>query len=135
MMVGHELYSMFARGVRAVYPQDDDSDPEDPDADTASLIMALGPLIREVCNPRGVADPDGKLAKLEAIIEEQMPAREGRTATQARAVLTVLQARDVAVPDAFRERILAMTDVEQLERWLRRAAVATSIRDVLDDRG
>jgi hypothetical protein len=59
-------------------------------------------------------------------------AREiGRTEEAARAVLTVLRARGIVVPDAARERILAQKDLEQLKRWLEKAAVASSIREVL----
>jgi hypothetical protein len=48
-------------------------------------------------------------------------------------VLTVLDVRGITVPDAARERILAEKDLEQLRRWLKRAAVASSISEVLDD--
>jgi hypothetical protein len=57
---------------------------------------------------------------------------EGRTEEAARAVLTVLRARDIPVPDAARERILAEKDPERLERWLEKAAVAASVAAVLD---
>jgi hypothetical protein len=58
---------------------------------------------------------------------------EGRTESQVNAVLTVLRVRDITVSDAERKRILAQTDLPQLERWLERASVATSIGEVLDD--
>lgn len=51
----------------------------------------------------------------------------------ANAVLTVLQARGLAVPDAVRERILAQRDPERLKLWLERAIVAPSVAAVLDD--
>jgi len=57
---------------------------------------------------------------------------EGRAEEAARAVLTVLRVRGVAVPDAARERILAQKEPEQLERWLERAAVAPSVAEVID---
>ncbi|WP_437308179.1 hypothetical protein [Sorangium sp. So ce388] len=57
---------------------------------------------------------------------------EGRAEEAARAVLTVLRARGIAVPDAARERILAEKDPETLERWLERASVAASLAEVLD---
>jgi hypothetical protein len=37
------------------------------------------------------------------------------------------------VPEALRERILAQKDLERLERWLEKAAVATSVAAVLDE--
>lgn len=55
----------------------------------------------------------------------------GRVEEAAHAVLTVLQARGVAVPDVARERILAEKDPTRLERWLKKAAVAASIAEVL----
>jgi len=58
---------------------------------------------------------------------------EGRTETQANAVLTVLRVRRIDVPDAARQRILAEKDLQRLEHWLERAAVATSIGEVIDD--
>ncbi len=58
---------------------------------------------------------------------------EGRAEEAARAVLTVLRVRGIAVPDAVRERILAQTDPERLERWLEKAAVASSVTAVIDE--
>jgi hypothetical protein len=58
---------------------------------------------------------------------------EGRTEEAARAVLTVLRARGLAVKDADRERILAQKDPERLERWLEKAVVAASVTAVLDE--
>jgi hypothetical protein len=58
-------------------------------------------------------------------------AAEGEARGEARAVLTVLQARGVAVPADVRERILACTDLTELETWLQRAGTATAIDDVI----
>ena len=58
---------------------------------------------------------------------------EGRAKEAAHSVLTVLQARGLVVPDAARERILAQKDTERLERWLKKAAVASTVAAVLDD--
>ena len=55
----------------------------------------------------------------------------GEARGEARAVLTVLDARSVAVSDDIRERILACTDLDQLDTWLRRAGTATTADDVL----
>ncbi len=57
----------------------------------------------------------------------------GRDETRARDVLTVLRVRGIAVPDVERERILAQKDAERLERWLEKAAVASSLGEVLDE--
>lgn len=48
-------------------------------------------------------------------------------------VLTVLRVRGVNVPDAARERILNEKDDSRLEGWLEKAALATSLADVLDE--
>ena len=57
---------------------------------------------------------------------------EGRAEEAARALLTVLRVRGIAVPDAARERILTQKDPERLERWHERAIVAESVAEVLD---
>jgi hypothetical protein len=59
--------------------------------------------------------------------------KEARTETRAGAVLTVLRARGIAVPDAARERILAQKDADRLECWLEKAVFAASIGEVLDE--
>ena len=58
---------------------------------------------------------------------------EGRAEEAARAVLTALRVRGIAVPEATRERILAQKDPECLERWHERAIVAASLAEVLDE--
>ena len=58
---------------------------------------------------------------------------QGRTEEAARAVLTVLRVRGLAVPDAVRERIIAEEDPERLERWLEKAAIASSVAEVIDE--
>lgn len=57
----------------------------------------------------------------------------GRAEGEARALLIALQARGFAVPDAVRDRILAQKDQDCLERWLKKAIVASSLAEVLDD--
>lgn len=59
--------------------------------------------------------------------------RQGSVEARAGDVLTVLRARGVEVPDAVCERILAERDAEQLERWLKKAAIAGSIGEVVDE--
>jgi hypothetical protein len=66
--------------------------------------------------------------------EERTQGRaEGRAEEAARAVLTALRGRGIAVPEAARERILTQKEPETLERWLERAIVAASLAEVLDD--
>jgi hypothetical protein len=56
---------------------------------------------------------------------------QGQAKGEVHAVLTVLNARGVQVPDAVREQILACADLDILDTWLRRAATATSAEDVI----
>jgi hypothetical protein len=58
---------------------------------------------------------------------------QGRAEEAARAVLTALRVRGIAVPDAVRERILAEKDPARLERWHERAILAASAAEVLDE--
>jgi predicted transposase YdaD len=69
--------------------------------------------------------------RLEGRVEGRV---EGRTEEAARALLSVLRARGIPVPDHVRERILAQNEPEQLERWLEKAAVAASVTAILDER-
>lgn len=55
----------------------------------------------------------------------------GEARGEGRAVLTVLDARGVPVPDSVREQILACTDLAQLDTWLRRAITAATAADVI----
>jgi hypothetical protein len=58
---------------------------------------------------------------------------EGRSEEAARALLTVLRVRGIAVPEAARERILTEKHTERLERWHEKAIVAASLAEVLDE--
>jgi hypothetical protein len=58
---------------------------------------------------------------------------EGRTEEAARAVLTVLRARGIDLPEAARDRILSQKDPERLERWLEKAVLVASVVEMLDE--
>jgi hypothetical protein len=58
---------------------------------------------------------------------------EGRAEGEARALLAVLKARGIEVPDPIRERILACADLEVLDGWLARAATAPSASEVIGE--
>jgi hypothetical protein len=73
--------------------------------------------------------------RAEARAEGRAEARaEAHVESEANAVLTVLCARGIEVPDAARARILAQTDRQRLKRWLEKAIFVTSIGELLDDR-
>jgi hypothetical protein len=55
----------------------------------------------------------------------------GRLKSTKKAVLLVLGAREVLVPEAIREQILACTDLDQLNTWLKRAVTAITAEEVI----
>ncbi|GAA0563574.1 hypothetical protein [Actinomadura livida] len=57
---------------------------------------------------------------------------EGRAEGEAKAVLLVLGARGITVPNEIRERVTNCTDIDQLERWVQRAAVIDKAEDLLE---
>jgi hypothetical protein len=57
---------------------------------------------------------------------------QGEARGEAKALLAILDARGIAIPDDIRARIADCTDLDQLDVWIRRAATADKIQD-LDD--
>jgi hypothetical protein len=55
---------------------------------------------------------------------------EGKAEGEANAVLAVLDARHVEVPETTRALITGCQDLSQLDTWVRRAATATTIDDL-----
>ncbi|MGQ0779348.1 MAG: hypothetical protein ACT4NY_33865, partial [Pseudonocardiales bacterium] len=55
---------------------------------------------------------------------------EGRAEGEATALLTVLHARGIDVPEDARTRIIECSDLEQLDAWVRRAVTAGSVDDL-----
>jgi hypothetical protein len=51
---------------------------------------------------------------------------------EAVAVLAVLDARGIDVPDDIRARIATCTDLDQLDIWVRRAATAHAIEELFE---
>ncbi|MEV4254286.1 hypothetical protein AB0J52_14130 [Spirillospora sp. NPDC049652] len=58
---------------------------------------------------------------------------EGETKGETKALVSVLEARDLPVSDEIAEKIVNCPDNETLLTWLRRAAVATSVDEVFGD--
>jgi hypothetical protein len=58
---------------------------------------------------------------------------EGRAEGEVRALLAILNARCILVPDEASTRITGCADLDQLETWIRRAATATTIQDLFID--
>ncbi|TQN27668.1 hypothetical protein FHX37_4393 [Haloactinospora alba] len=57
---------------------------------------------------------------------------KGEARGEARSVLAVLEARGIAVPEDVRSRITGCADTEQLNVWVRRAAVVDSAEELFD---
>lgn len=55
---------------------------------------------------------------------------EGRAEAGARAVLAVLAARGIEVPDIAMQRITTCTDLDQLDAWVRRAVAVSSAQEL-----
>ena len=51
---------------------------------------------------------------------------------EARALLAVLGARGIEVPDPVRDDITGCTDLDQLDTWIRRAVTADKVQDLFD---
>ena len=69
-----------------------------------------------------------------ALAAKGNPVIEGLKAeSKAEAVVSVLEARGLAPDEAVRRRILSCRDPSQLESWLARAAVASSLDEVIAD--
>jgi hypothetical protein len=82
---------------------------------------------------RKVAEATGdrlKMGKLQAELEREEEARE-KTRLIADAVLALLEAREVPVDSETRTQIEQSDDPDKLEKWLVRAATATSAVDLL----
>jgi hypothetical protein len=56
---------------------------------------------------------------------------EGRMEGRAQDIVTILEARDVEVPDDLRKRILDCRSIKQLNQWLKRALTASSAGEVV----
>ncbi|AGP33932.1 hypothetical protein SCE1572_05155 [Sorangium cellulosum So0157-2] len=61
--------------------------------------------------------------------------QEGSIEAKAQAVLAVLETRGLEIPAEVRERVLASTDLAELDRWIRRAAVVGEARELLATNG
>jgi hypothetical protein len=57
---------------------------------------------------------------------------EGKAEGQAAAVLAILDARGIQMPDDVRADISDCTDLARLDAWIRRAATATTAADLFD---
>ena len=94
----------------------------------AVLVPAVGEQVREVVMTEG----ERLIAKgrIEGKAEGEA---KGKAEGRAHAVLAVLAARGITVPEAIRSRILSCTDIPTLDAWIARAATASSATEVVSD--
>ncbi|GAB3984046.1 hypothetical protein GCM10029978_092530 [Actinoallomurus acanthiterrae] len=57
---------------------------------------------------------------------------EGRAEGEVHAVLTVLEARGIEVPESARARINACTDLQEIDAWLKKAGVVQTVDALFD---
>ncbi len=96
--------------------------------DVLELRQALG------SKPNRTVEEEEFIVSTQNIVEKLRDEgrQEGRTEGEARALLTVLRGRGIAVPDAARERILAEKDPARLERWLEKAGTSATVVEIFD---
>jgi hypothetical protein len=80
-----------------------------------------------------VAKGNPEIRRRKAAARSEGKAEGYRMVGMAKSILTILKARGVAVSEAQREVILRFHDREQLDRWLARAAVASSFDDITSE--
>lgn len=84
--------------------------------------------LRNLLQRRGYAD-------LEELVQGREEARiQGQAAGRAASVIAVLEAREIPISKAARKRIEQCVDLEQLDRWVRRAAVIGKASELFEDR-
>lgn len=66
-------------------------------------------------------------------VGEERVGKRGKAQGEVRAVLTVLDARQIDVPEPVRRRITECADADQLDVWVRRAATADTVEDLFDE--
>ena len=95
--------------------------------------LAVAPLLDAALADNAVAD--ALIAKGNPTIMNRVATAEarGKTAGRAESILKVLEARAVPVSPAQREEILRCSDPDRLDRWLTRAALASSANEITSE--
>jgi hypothetical protein len=58
---------------------------------------------------------------------------KGKAEGEAKAIIQVLEARQVAIPEEIRKSIVECCDIPTLDRWLQRAVIAATADQVVRD--
>ncbi|MES1244572.1 MAG: hypothetical protein ABUT39_23400 [Acidobacteriota bacterium] len=144
-LVTEKASRMHQRGVRRIFtvwvkgrqrvcewsPESGSWHPLDSDASIEDPLL-VAPLSASSLLDAAAADD----AVAEALLAKGNPVLQAREAAiraeaSAAAIFQVLDARGIAVSPAQRQTILACSDQERLDRWVRRAAVGSSADDVI----
>ena len=103
-----------------------------------ALVARHNPVIEAVrAQDRAAAKAEGKAEGVQEgfLRGKAEAAQEGFLRGKAEAVLVVLAARQVAVGDAERRRILSEQDPAQLDRWLTEAAICKKVAELFTTAG
>jgi predicted transposase YdaD len=92
------------------------------DAVARALVARRNPVIE------AVRAEDRAVAKVEGKIEGKL---EGKLEGKIEALLAILAARDIDA-EVARDRIVGEREPQRLDRWLARAATASTLSEVLD---
>lgn len=103
----------------------------------ADLVLAVLPRAArktlEVCMTTSTHRYHSEFARRYFDQGEAQGEAKGQAKGEAKAVLAVLAARGIEVPDGLREQITTCTDLDQLDIWIHRAATARTAHDLLTD--
>lgn len=88
---------------------------------------------QQLCMRNSTHEPDMEDVKMAMFTSFEEIKAEGRAEGLAGAVLTMLELRGVSVTTAARERVLSERSFARLGDWLKRAAVASALSEVLDE--
>jgi len=87
-------------------------------------------LREELTTVTAVMRDDPRAAKLQQLVEGALA--EGEAHGRVAALLRVLAARRIDVPEAERQRIVTCTDLDQLEVWISRSVTANNIKELFE---
>ena len=98
--------------------------------------LAVGESVRrqlEELMEKGTYEFQSEFARKYLAKGEARGRAEGEARGRAEALMTLLAARKIPIAAEVRARILACRDIPTLDRWIARAASATSVADVFAD--
>ena len=130
------IFAIFVKGPRLCEwsPESGRWQPLDADSRIEDRCLVAPLAVASLLDP-ALADAavlDALIAKGNPVILKWKADAEARGKAEgvAESILRVLEAREVAVSAAQREEILGCSDRDRLDRWLRRAALASSADEV-----